>query len=263
VLEKTYQLVIRKGPKAGQTIPLTAPTITLGRDPMADVVLDDAEVSRFHARMVQTEEGYRLEDLGSTNGTFVDGRNIGAGPLLLEPGQEVQMGSSVILDYQLAEADSAEPLAREEEAGETAVPPTIVPTDLLAEAEPPASESPDPMLPPSFDEPEYFEPLPTLRQLQETLEATPEAEPELPDLPEIPSLSVSDLSTEPAPKARPRVVPAAEPAAPPPARGSSNRRIVGILAAVLLILLCCCCGFLIFMYQWGGDWLLRQMQLLP
>ena len=116
MLEKAYQLVIRKGPNAGQTILLVAPTLTLGRDPVADVVIDDAEVSRLHARLVETPDGYRLQDLGSTNGTFVDGRNISAGPILLEPDQEIQLGSSVVIAYQEmpdeAEADMAvEPAA--------------------------------------------------------------------------------------------------------------------------------------------------------
>lgn len=280
VLEQAYQLVIRKGPQSGQTIPLTAPAISLGRDPVADIVIDDVEVSRLHARLVLTEDGYRLEDLGSTNGTFVDGRNISAGPLLLEPDQAVQLGSSVIMIYQLAETaediqamgTDVEPPADEADGRETAVPADkpLAATEPFADAAPAVETDPiDPMLPPSFDDLSEAEKLPTLRQLHETSDASsPDDEPEMPDLPEIPSLpELSELpelaAAEPPKKSRPRVVTAAEPIAPSPTRGSSNKRIASILVAVLLILMCCCCGFLFFMYQWGGDWLLRQMQLLP
>ncbi len=282
MIEKSYQLVVQKGPKSGQVFPLTAPAVTLGRDAdTADIVLDDPEVSRLHARLVKTEEGYRLEDLGSTNGTFVDGRNIGAGPILLEPDQEVQMGSGVILLYQLA-ALTSEPLPtilEEPEAPEappmhkelldTAVPPLpVLPaTEPLAASEPPAEPEAepgaepaiDPMLPPVFDDLSDMEAVPSLRQLEE---AAPEEEPAPPDLPELPNLP--ELTTEPpVRKSSPRVVSAGEAAPPPPPGRNSNKRLAGILVAVLLILLCCCCGFLVFMYQWGGDWLLRQMQLIP
>ncbi|MCB8985605.1 MAG: FHA domain-containing protein [Ardenticatenaceae bacterium] len=269
MIEKSYQLVVLRGPHSGQTYPLTQPAFSLGRDPAADIVFDDPEVSRLHARLVETEDGYRLEDLGSTNGTFVNGRNISAGPVLLEPAQEIQLGSSIVLLFELVEISTELPgegtasPAAEEGAGETAVLPTSLPatTEPLAAAEPPPDdESVDPMLPPDFDDVADFEKLPTLRQLQDTFA---ENEPDLSDLPEMPELP--DLSAEPpVQKAAPRVVSDDDAAMPPlPARPNSNRRLVGILTAVLLILLCCCCGFLIVMYQWGGDWLLRQMQLIP
>jgi hypothetical protein len=279
VLEKAYQLVIRKGPHAGQTILLVAPTLTLGRDPVADVVIDDAEVSRLHARLVETPDGYRLQDLGSTNGTFVDGRNISAGPILLEPDQEIQLGSSVVIAYQEmpdeaeAEADMAaepaaepaatmleepaepaEPVETVGDAGESAAAVTAVP-----DTEPLITAFTDPMLPP-FEEPaepvDQIEPVEPLAPQPEPPADVASALPDLADLPK--------ADPPPMPKATPRVIPAAEPVAPQPQTGgSSSKRIVSILAIVLLILMCCCCGFLVFMYQWGGDWLLRQMQMVP
>lgn len=279
MIEKAYQLVIRKGPITGQTIPLTAATLTLGRDPVADVVIDDAEVSRLHARLVETPDGYRLQDLGSTNGTFVDGRNISPGPILLEPDQEIQLGSSVVIVYQEipdeAEADmAAEPAATILEEPEEPVEPakpveTVVDAvdavesaaavTAVPDTEPLAIPFTDPMLPP-FEEPaepeEQIEPAePTAPQT----EPTAEVESPLPDLADLPK-----FDPPPMPKATTRVIPSAEPVAPQPQTGgSSSKRIVGILAVVLLILMCCCCGFLVFMYQWGGDWLLRQMQMVP
>lgn len=64
------------GPRDGEAMIIEAagspPTITFGRQPSCTVSLpDDSEVSRQHARLVWREGSWRLEDLGSTNGTFV------------------------------------------------------------------------------------------------------------------------------------------------------------------------------------------------
>ena len=287
MLETVYQLVIVKGPKLGRVYSLTAPTFTIGRDPAADIVLDEPDVSRMHARLIRMEEGYRLEDLGSTNGTFVAGRNISAGPILLEPGQEVQVGSSLVMIYQLAEVVEADVTTVLAEPEAPVVPQELLITAATATEPHDQSEPVDPMLPPDFDDLPAAVEAPFLPVSEEADDAPPPAaepdvptdEPDLPavDLlkfPELPELSdlpdMPDLPdlTEAVPelpaKKVGRVIPAAEPIAVQPASGgNSTKRIVGILAAVLLILMCCCCGLLVFMYQWGGDWLLRQMELLP
>ena len=97
---ENYQLVVRKGPKPGHVYPLLAPTITIGRDPMSDIVLNDPEVSRYHAQLVETADGYQLQDMGSTNGTYVAGKRIGDQPVLLQPGQDVAFGSGIFLMYE-------------------------------------------------------------------------------------------------------------------------------------------------------------------
>lgn len=301
MLETVYQLVIVKGPKLGRVYSLTAPTFTIGRDPAADIVLDEPDVSRMHARLIRMEEGYRLEDLGSTNGTFVAGRNISAGPILLEPGQEVQVGSSLVMIYQLAEVVEADVTTVLAEPEAPVVPQELLITAATATEPHDQSEPVDPMLPPDFDDLPAAVEAPFLPVSEEADDAPPPAaepdvptdepdlpvaepdvltdEPDLPavdllNFPELPELSdlpdmpdLPDLTEAvpelPAKKAA-RVIPAAEPiAAQPASGGNSTKRIVGILAAVLLILMCCCCGLLVFMYQWGGDWLLRQMELLP
>lgn len=64
----------------------------LGRDPDAAVWIDSATVSRHHARIVVTDQGATLEDLGSKNGTFLKGRRLGS-PAKIEDRDEFLVGS--------------------------------------------------------------------------------------------------------------------------------------------------------------------------
>lgn len=59
----------------GRTIPM-AGAITVGRAPECTLTLEDAGLSRLHARLLPTDDGVRVEDLGSTNGTTVNGRRV-------------------------------------------------------------------------------------------------------------------------------------------------------------------------------------------
>lgn len=60
----------------------------IGRDLTNDIVINDAEISRRHARLISQAGGYVLEDLGSTNGTFINGQRL-ASPYILRPGETV------------------------------------------------------------------------------------------------------------------------------------------------------------------------------
>ena len=93
--EHPFQLVVRKGPNVGQAFPLEGSPLIIGRDPMSDIVLNDPEVSRQHVRLTRTTDGYQLEDLGSTNGTYVDGERLSSEPHPLQPGQSISIGSGV------------------------------------------------------------------------------------------------------------------------------------------------------------------------
>lgn len=96
--ETLYQLTVRKGPKVGETFILETYSLTIGRDPVSDVVLNDPEVSRQHARFTQTETGYQVQDLGSTNGTFVNGIRQNQ-PTSLKHGDSIEFGDTVRLRY--------------------------------------------------------------------------------------------------------------------------------------------------------------------
>ncbi len=77
-------------------VPLSRPDLYIGQLEVNDLVLSDPTVSRLHAAIHATPEGYEFEDLGSTNGTFVEGRRI-TGPTRLQPGQRIRLGSTTLL----------------------------------------------------------------------------------------------------------------------------------------------------------------------
>ena len=69
-------LVIRQGPQAGMSFPLTGNQVIIGREEGLEIALQDPESSRRHARISWQGDRYVIEDLGSTNGTFVNGVQI-------------------------------------------------------------------------------------------------------------------------------------------------------------------------------------------
>ena len=73
VVVKRGFLSIRGGPSDGASIPLVGKPIFLGRGPENEVVVDDPTVSRKHALITESPFGFVLRDLGSFNGTYVNG----------------------------------------------------------------------------------------------------------------------------------------------------------------------------------------------
>lgn len=94
-----YRLVVRRGPQPNQTYDITKDITTLGRDITNDIVINDPEVSRHHLRITRTPEGCTLEDLGSTNGTFINGQRL-SGSRPLNNGDMVGLGETVTLGYE-------------------------------------------------------------------------------------------------------------------------------------------------------------------
>ncbi|RPJ03141.1 MAG: FHA domain-containing protein [Chloroflexi bacterium] len=97
----SYRLIVRRGPQPNQIYELNKGIITLGRDITNDIVINDPEVSRHHCRLTQGGGGFTIEDLGSTNGTFINGQRLtGARPL--SHGDMVGLGETVTLAYESA-----------------------------------------------------------------------------------------------------------------------------------------------------------------
>jgi predicted component of type VI protein secretion system len=102
----SFRLIVRRGPQPNQQYELTRDTITIGRDITNDIVINDAEVSRHHARLVRTAAGFTIEDLRSTNGTFVNRQRITA-PYQLSNGDLLGLGETVTLVYEVVGAGAA------------------------------------------------------------------------------------------------------------------------------------------------------------
>jgi FHA domain len=101
---QSYQFVMRTGPNPGKSFPLTKDELTIGRDISNDIVINDAEVSRHHARLYRQAGGFVLEDTGSTNGTFVNGQRL-MGPHMLRPGEMILLGENISLIFEAYQFD--------------------------------------------------------------------------------------------------------------------------------------------------------------
>ncbi len=129
-----FRLVVRRGPQPNQVYELNKDIVALGRDITNDIVINDPEVSRHHCRMTRTPSGYTLEDLGSTNGTFINGQRVtGARPLV--NGDMIGLGETVTLGYEGGAVQAPPPVSQQETMiGSTAQPPGY--------AAPPAASTP-------------------------------------------------------------------------------------------------------------------------
>jgi transcriptional regulator with GAF, ATPase, and Fis domain len=83
---------VRRGPDKGRSCELDRPVTVVGSDPGCDVALADPTVSRRQCEIVVGDAGLRLRDLGSTNGTFVDGLRVGEA--YLQPGVTITVGET-------------------------------------------------------------------------------------------------------------------------------------------------------------------------
>lgn len=91
---RRYSVVVVDGPEAGITVPIAGERLTIGREG-TDLVLDDAEVSRTHAALEPAGTGATLKDLGSRNGTRVDGASISE--IEIFHGDEFQVGTHTLM----------------------------------------------------------------------------------------------------------------------------------------------------------------------
>jgi hypothetical protein len=102
-----YQFVMRSGPTPGATFSLEGDQLVIGRDSSSAIAINDAEVSRKHARLNFQGGKYVIEDLGSTNGTFVNGQRL-VSPVVLKSGDVVSLGEQIVLMYEALAADIGE-----------------------------------------------------------------------------------------------------------------------------------------------------------
>ena len=89
------RLVVVEGPLRGTTLNLAQAPVLIGRSPECTLVLSDDFASGRHARLTPVEGGWTVEDLGSTNGTQLDGAPLG-GPRPAQAGSLLKIGRTVI-----------------------------------------------------------------------------------------------------------------------------------------------------------------------
>ena len=99
VIATAAVLVVRRGPKRGSRIALDADTITIGRQELSDIFLDDITVSRNHATLHRVSGGFSVEDLGSMNGTYVNKKLVDRAELT--DGDELQIGKFKLVYLEL------------------------------------------------------------------------------------------------------------------------------------------------------------------
>lgn len=88
-------LVLTSGPLTGTSLPLREAGVLIGRNPECALVLDDEFASGRHARIIRGQDGWYVEDLGSTNGTFLGQYRVGD-PVPVETGTSIRIGRTVI-----------------------------------------------------------------------------------------------------------------------------------------------------------------------
>jgi ABC-type multidrug transport system ATPase subunit/pSer/pThr/pTyr-binding forkhead associated (FHA) protein len=124
------KLVFKQGPRAGEVYPLEAAELIVGREPDVSLQIDSPGVSRRHARLYLQDGQYFLEDLNSSNGTFLNGERL-VQPRRLKSGDVIRLGQSVTFEYQVelpaAEATMLEGAAPQ--LGATMIEGTAAPAD--------------------------------------------------------------------------------------------------------------------------------------
>ncbi len=141
-----FQFVMRSGPTPGVTFALEGDQLVIGRDASNNITINDAEISRKHSRLLFQGGKYVLEDLGSTNGTFVNGQRL-AGPVVLKTGDVVSLGEQIVLMYDVITVDVGATMVSSRQMAQAAAPQAAA---LPAEVPPPYSASPAKKINPLF-----------------------------------------------------------------------------------------------------------------
>lgn len=151
----SFRLVVRRGPQPNQIYEITKDVTTLGRDITNDIVINDREASRHHLRLVRSGGNVTIEDLGSTNGTFVNGKRV-SGVTPLQNGDMIGLGETVTLGYEIHRAQQGQQQPSQVSPSPSpAAPPQQPPVSSTPppQAEIPASDN-NPYAPPQQQQPQ-------------------------------------------------------------------------------------------------------------
>jgi hypothetical protein len=95
----SFKLTVRQGPRPNLVFELDGDSYTIGREAGAEIVIEDPQVSRRHATLTRQGSSYLLEDIGSTNGTYINGKRVTA-PVLLSNGDMIGLADTIVLAVQ-------------------------------------------------------------------------------------------------------------------------------------------------------------------
>lgn len=100
-------LTVLRGENPGALYTLDGPESVIGRNPDLAVAIPDDTLSRRHARIQRLGKAFAINDLGSKNGTFVDGKRV-QGTMALEDGCQISLGTRTVLHFRLHDAAELE-----------------------------------------------------------------------------------------------------------------------------------------------------------
>jgi len=95
----SFKLSVRQGPRPNLIFELDQDSYTIGREAGTEIVIEDPQVSRRHAQLTRQGDSYLIEDIGSTNGTYVNGKRVTA-PMLLSNGDMIGLADTIVLAVQ-------------------------------------------------------------------------------------------------------------------------------------------------------------------
>ena len=128
------KLIVKAGDKINKTFDLTKEISIIGRDPMSDIVIDDAEVSRKHLLIRKKNDTFFVEDQNSTNGSFLNGKRVRKSKEIRN-GDLITIGENNVLEFILEQTEvKAEPI-KNIVKGEDKETPSIDDSQLLIEQE--------------------------------------------------------------------------------------------------------------------------------
>jgi hypothetical protein len=107
--QREHTLVVTDGPIVGERYLLYEMVSTFGRTSDNTIVLDSSQVSRHHAQIRLTPGGAVIEDMGSTNGTWINNQRL-VEPHTLSPGDRIRFADYVTVEYVVQESPSTERL---------------------------------------------------------------------------------------------------------------------------------------------------------
>lgn len=190
---------------------------------MSDIIFKDPEVSRRHVQFIRTDNSYLIEDLGSTNGTFVDGERLSGQQIRLNEGQEVALGGAITLIFGVQDDINL--------AGIRTLEADLPDSDLLSDSR--TADHHDPLASYELDEEDEYE--------------EQEASPHIDQLQSIPSLSKKPEFARVRPPGDNKRVKASS---PPAAKALSftNQQIIYLVLGTVLATIVACGALLLIFY---------------